>query len=80
MAALGVVVFPLAAAAAGRLCTATAMHLAEGLDWRLQLHAWLALLAYATLAIAALLAIMLWRRNARCAGANSMPGCARCRR
>ena len=30
------------------------------LDWRLQLHAWCALLAYATLAIAALLAVMLW--------------------
>ena len=33
---------------------------AEALDWRLQLHAWCALLAYATLAIAALLASMLW--------------------
>ena len=33
---------------------------ADALDWRLQLHAWCALLAYATLAIAALLAIMLW--------------------
>jgi ABC-type uncharacterized transport system permease subunit len=59
MAALGVVVFPLAA-----LTLFGYQHhghlLAETLDWRLQLHAWLALLAYATLAIAALLAIMLW--------------------
>ncbi|MEO6364679.1 MAG: cytochrome c biogenesis protein CcsA [Luteimonas sp.] len=59
MPALGVIVFPLAAvsllgyAAAGH-------HLASGLDWRLQLHAWCALLAYATLAIAALLAVLLW--------------------
>jgi ABC-type uncharacterized transport system permease subunit len=59
MAALGVVVFPLAAAALvgyqlyGRVAP-------EPLDWPLQLHAWLALLAYATLAIAALLALMLW--------------------
>ena len=30
------------------------------LGWRLASHAWLALLAYATLSIAALLAIMLW--------------------
>ena len=59
MAALGVVVFPIAAA----LLAAYAGHghvTAEALDWRLQLHAWCALLAYATLAIAALLAITLW--------------------
>ena len=36
---------------------------AEPLDWRLQLHAWLALLAYATLAMSALLAIMLWAQE-----------------
>ncbi|MFC3549849.1 inner membrane protein YpjD [Lysobacter cavernae] len=59
MAALGVVVFPLAALTLlgyqsyGHVRT-------ETLDWRLQLHAWFALLAYATLAIAALLAVMLW--------------------
>ena len=57
--ALGVVVFPLAA-------LALLAHRALGgghtlsLDWRLLLHAWLALLAYATLALAALLALMLW--------------------
>jgi ABC-type uncharacterized transport system permease subunit len=57
--ALGIVVYPLAA-----LMLAFAVgygHVrAEPLDWRLQLHAWLALLAFATLAIAALLAVLLW--------------------
>ena len=59
MAALGVIVFPIAAATLllydwiGRLDP-------QILDWRLQLHAWCALLAYATLAIAALLAVLLW--------------------
>ena len=62
MAALGVVVFPLAAASL--VGYAWYGHVrAEGLDWRLQLHAWCALLAYATLAIAALLAIMLWAQE-----------------
>lgn len=59
MAALGVVVFPLSALT----LLGYESHGAEratALDWRLQLHAWLALLAYATLAIAALLAMMLW--------------------
>ncbi|HEV8695940.1 MAG TPA: cytochrome c biogenesis protein CcsA [Lysobacter sp.] len=59
MAALGVFVFPLAA------LTLASYHgyghvRVDVLDWRLQLHAWFALLAYATLAIAALLAVMLW--------------------
>lgn len=59
MALLGVVVYPLAAAA-------LLGHELRGnlepipLDWRLQLHAWLALLSFATLAVAALLAGMLW--------------------
>lgn len=62
MAALGVIVFPIAAA----------MLLAYGLfgrhdpkpmDWRVQLHAWCALLAYATLAIAALLATLSWAQE-----------------
>ncbi|WP_140908955.1 cytochrome C assembly family protein [Cognatiluteimonas lumbrici] len=59
MAALGVVVYPLAAL----LLAGYALYghrIAEPLDWRLQLHAWCALLSYATLAIAALLAVMLW--------------------
>ena len=62
MGALGVVVFPVAALTllGAALMPGTA---ARVLDWRLDLHAWLALLAYATLAIAALLAIMLWAQE-----------------
>ena len=57
--ALGVVVFPLAAIAL--LVYLRVPHVGhEGLDWRLQLHAWSALLAYSTLAVAALLAALLW--------------------
>jgi len=59
MAALGVVVFPIAAVLL-LVYANVGHHVAEGLDWRVQLHAWFALLAYATLAIAALLAVMLW--------------------
>jgi ABC-type uncharacterized transport system permease subunit len=62
MAALGVVVFPLATASLLGYMGYGHMR-PEGLDWRLQLHAWCALLAYATLAIAALLAIMLWAQE-----------------
>ncbi|HLT43771.1 MAG TPA: cytochrome c biogenesis protein CcsA [Luteimonas sp.] len=59
MGALGVVVFPVAALSLlGYAMSAGTV--ARDLDWRLELHAWLALLAYAALAIAALLAIMLW--------------------
>lgn len=59
MAALGVIAFPIAAAAL--LGYDAYGHVLPGsLDWRLQLHAWCALLAYATLAVAALLAILLW--------------------
>ena len=60
MRALGVVIFPLSALAL--LVYALYGHATqpEPLDWRLLLHAWLALLAYATLAVAALLAIFLW--------------------
>lgn len=59
MAALGVIVFPLAAATLGGYIGQGQMP-ADALDWRLQLHAWFALLSYATLAVAALLAILLW--------------------
>jgi ABC-type uncharacterized transport system permease subunit len=62
MAALGVVVFPLAAVALVGYA-AYGHQVPRGLDWRLQLHAWCALLAYATLAIAALLALMLWAQE-----------------
>lgn len=63
MRALGVVVFPLAALAllAYRFYGHTAAP--DPLDWRLLLHAWLALLAYATLALSAVLAIFLWAQE-----------------
>ena len=59
MQALGVVVFPIAAASLAGYAITPGMASPVG-DWRLQLHAWCALLAYATLAVAALLALMLW--------------------
>ncbi|MET0581241.1 MAG: cytochrome c biogenesis protein CcsA [Pseudoxanthomonas sp.] len=62
MAGLGVLSFPLAALLLF-VYHAYGHEPARGLDWRLQLHAWLALLAYATLAIAALLAVMLWAQE-----------------
>ena len=62
MAAVGVVAFPVAAASLAGYAAYGHVH-SEGLDWRLQLHAWCALLAYATLAIAALLALMLWAQE-----------------
>ena len=62
MAALGVLVFPIAAAVV--VAYAFRGHVEAGpLDWRLQLHAWCALLAYATLGIAAVLAIFLWMQE-----------------
>jgi ABC-type uncharacterized transport system permease subunit len=62
MAALGVIVLPIAAATlAGYAAYGHAR--AEALDWRLLLHAWCALLAYATLGIAALLALLLWAQE-----------------
>jgi ABC-type uncharacterized transport system permease subunit len=62
MAALGVIVFPIAAVVA--VAYAMRGHVyADPLDWRLQLHAWCALLAYATLGIAAVLAIFLWAQE-----------------
>jgi ABC-type uncharacterized transport system permease subunit len=62
MAALGVIVFPLAAAMLlGN--AAVAYRPSPTLDWPLQLHAWTALLAYATLAIATLLALLLWAQE-----------------
>ena len=58
--ALGVVVFPLAAALAMLYRLGVTPRAAAPLDWQIQLHAGLALLAYAALSVAALLAIMLW--------------------
>jgi len=62
MAALGVLVFPMAAAV---LCVYHGYGHAPSrpLGWQLATHAWMALLAYATLAIAALLAVMLWLQD-----------------
>jgi len=62
MGALGVVVYPVAAAALLGYGLSGGSP-ARALDWRVELHAWFALLAYATLAIAALLAIMLWTQE-----------------
>ena len=62
MAALGVIVFPIAALV-GIAYAARGHVTATPLDWRLQLHAWCALLAYATLGIAALIAVLLWAQE-----------------
>ncbi|WP_181952519.1 cytochrome C assembly family protein [Vulcaniibacterium gelatinicum] len=62
MAALGVVTFPVAAASLLAWALAGPAP-GEALGWRLQLHAWSALLAYATLAVAALLAGLLWAQE-----------------
>ena len=59
MAALGVIVFPIAAACL-LLYGSFGRHDVQPLDWRLLLHAWVALLAYATLAVATVLAVLLW--------------------
>lgn len=57
--AIGVVVFPLAALFSA--CYSFYGHpRPPEMTWQVQLHAWLALLAYATLAVAALLATLLW--------------------
>jgi ABC-type uncharacterized transport system permease subunit len=57
--ALGLIVYPLAALFVG-LFALSGTRVAEPMDWRISLHAWLALLAYATLAIASVIAIFLW--------------------
>ena len=67
---LGVMVFPLAALMLLSATTRTATRRHRPLDWRLQLYAWFALLAYATLAVAALLALMLFVAGTRAAAAR----------
>ena len=62
MAALGVIVFPISAGCL-LLYGAFGRHDVQALDWRLLLHAWCALLAYATLAVATLLAVLLWAQE-----------------
>ncbi len=58
--ALGVIVFPLSAALLALYRVGVHSATAPRYDWPIQLHAGLALLAYAALSVAALLAIMLW--------------------
>lgn len=58
--ALGVVVFPLAAMLLLLYHFGAPYRPTVALDWPIQLHAGLALLAFAALSVAALLAIMLW--------------------
>ncbi|WP_290885600.1 cytochrome c biogenesis protein CcsA [Arenimonas sp.] len=58
--ALGIIVFPLAAAVLLAYAGFGGGLPRRDLGWPLQLHALLALLAYATLAVATLLALMLW--------------------
>lgn len=60
MEALGVVVFPLAALSLLAYLVADPRTAPPVVDWRIQMHAWLALLAYATLALAAIMATLLW--------------------
>lgn len=59
VAALGVIVFPLAAAALGIDIAFTKPHEVKPLEWQITLHAALALIGYSLLSIAALLAILL---------------------
>ncbi|MEO5565368.1 MAG: cytochrome c biogenesis protein CcsA [Luteimonas sp.] len=61
--ALGVVVFPLTAILLLAYGLYGHTRRPEPLDWRLLLHAWLALLSYATLALAAVLAVFLWAQD-----------------
>ena len=61
--ALGVVVFPLAACAMIAYALYGHTTRPEPLGWQLLLHAWLALLAYATLSLAAVLAVFLWTQE-----------------
>ena len=63
MPALGIVVFPLAALSLLGYWSYGHADNASDLGWRLQLHAWLALLAYATLGLSAVLAIFLWAQE-----------------
>lgn len=60
VAALGIAVFPLAAVCVVMYAMISPANRGGSLDWQIQLHAGLALLAYATLSLAALVAVMLW--------------------
>ena len=63
VAALGVVVYPIAAACLLLYAFGTGPRQGPAPGWQIQLHAWLALLAYATLSLAALIAVMLWMQE-----------------
>ncbi|PJK03491.1 hypothetical protein CO612_09015 [Lysobacteraceae bacterium NML71-0210] len=74
MSSLGLIVFPLAAMS--NLLYRLGGHAPPvALGWQLQLHAWIALSAYAVLAVAALLAILLWmqERTLRKRGTHRWP-------
>ena len=60
MASAGIFVFPVASVALLACEIAGHPKASPIIDWQLQLHAWIALLSYATLAFAALFAVMLW--------------------
>lgn len=59
LAALCVIVFPIAGISLAGYGL-SGQYQGELLGWRLQLHAWFALMAYATLGIAALVAVLSW--------------------
>lgn len=63
VAALGVVAYPVAAATVLLYQFGARVRSAPLPDWPIQLHAGLALLAYATLSLAALVSIMLWMQE-----------------
>ena len=62
LSALGIVVFPIAALSVFANW-AWGVHEAFQLDWQLKLHASLALLAYASLSVAALIAVLYWLQD-----------------
>lgn len=62
LSALGIVVYPIAALSVLAYWR-WGVHAAGALDWRLKLHASCALLAYASLSIAALLAMLYWLQD-----------------
>lgn len=63
MEAMGIIVFPLAAAVLAAYALLGGGQARLDLSWQLEMHALFALLAYATLAIASLLALMLWAQE-----------------
>lgn len=62
LSALGILVYPIAALAVYANYR-WGVHVTSALDWRLKLHASFALLAYASLSIATLLALLYWLQD-----------------